>query len=232
MLVTPEFESCRSFFYPTRRSSRIELRKPDGVPFFMDTKHARVILVPVPIVSIRCMLPAGLLTEPKDPATLMASISREERPELIIDVPGAKVSYRGRELDMDPAHIALYACLALRKQRCPRGDASCAGCTDCYLDLNENTSEEAVRDFGGPGGDLYARVLRRRNREDDGASVGQGPHQDRHQQLQELQEQIKDRLGRLRRLRPGRARHHLQPREGLPPVTASPWHGTGSAVVL
>ncbi|HOS98543.1 MAG TPA: CRISPR-associated ring nuclease Csm6 [Deltaproteobacteria bacterium] len=194
VLVTPDFESCRSFFYPTRHSSRIELRTPDGVPYFMDTKHARVILVPVPIVSIRGLVPTGLLVEPKDPATLMASISREEQPELIIDVPAAKVSYRGRELDMDPSHIALYASFALLKQRCPKGDASCSGCTDCYIDLNENTSENSVHSFGTQVADLYARVQRRRNREYEETHSGRGITRIDISNFKSYKSRIKDRL--------------------------------------
>jgi len=109
-------------------------------------------------------------------------------------VPAAKVSYRGRELDMDPSHIALYASFALLKQRCPKGDASCSGCTDCYIDLNENTSENSVHSFGTQVADLYARVQRRRNREYEETHSGRGITRIDISNFKSYKSRIKDRL--------------------------------------
>lgn len=161
VLVSPEFESNREFFYPPRQSAAIELRDRNNHPYFKETRYARLSLVPIPFVSIREQLGGDLLRTPKDPATLMLSLIREEPFLLTIDLPAGKLSYRGRELDMMPARLALYAFFAVRKKNCPllyamdagavatsvtppkvsndaRGHgtpAACRGCNACYLDF-------------------------------------------------------------------------------------------------
>lgn len=161
VLVSPEFESSRDFFYPPRESVAVELWDRNNQPYLKETRYARVNLVPIPFVSIRDRLAGDLLREPKDPATLMMNLIREEPVRLTIDLPAGKVIYRGRELDMMPARLALYTFFALRKKDCPQlaapeepaariplskteegnsaGSAAarivCRSCAECYLDF-------------------------------------------------------------------------------------------------
>lgn len=135
VLVSPEFESNRDFFYPPRKSTPIELKDERGQPYIKETRYARISLVPVPFVSIRDRLAGELLKQPSDPATLMMSLVRENHPGLSIDLPNCKVSYMGREVDMPRAQIALYAFFALLKRNCARKTDTCRGCDECYLDV-------------------------------------------------------------------------------------------------
>lgn len=137
VLVSPEFESNREFYYPPRKSVPIELKGKNGQPYVKETKYARVTLVPVPFVSIRGRLSENMLSEPKDPATLMLSLVREEPYGLTIDLHGCKLTYKNLELDMMPARLGLYAFFALQKKDCKEDVASCRGCTECYLEVNE-----------------------------------------------------------------------------------------------
>lgn len=161
VLVSPEFESNRDFYYPPRESIPIELRDRNNQPYFKETRYARINLIPIPLLSVRGRLTGDLLREPKDPATLMMNLIREEPFLLTVDLAAGKLICRKRELDMMPARLALYAFFALRKRECQRlagpsehepsrtfphperektgkntGDiVSCRGCTECYLDF-------------------------------------------------------------------------------------------------
>ncbi len=137
VLISPEFESNRDFFYPPRPSTTIELRDKAGQPYFKETKYAQINLVPLPFVSIRDRLSDVMLKEPKDPAGLLLSLIREEIPLLVIDLPQRKVVFKKREADMSPSRLALYAFFAMGKRDCTKDRATCRGCTDCYLEMEE-----------------------------------------------------------------------------------------------
>ncbi len=134
VLVTPEFESNRDFFYPPPQSQPMELRDREGKPYIRESHFAQVTLVSIPFVSLRDRLTEDMLRAPKDPATLMQALIREALPLLEVDLSARCLRYRGRELDLYPAHLALYAFFVLEKKACTR-QGGCRGCTACYLPL-------------------------------------------------------------------------------------------------
>ena len=135
--MSPEFESNRDFYYPPEKSVPIELRDKNGEHYIKETLYARVNLVPVPFISIRNQLSNDMLEEPKDPATLMLSLVREEPYHLTIDLPSAKITYKNLESDMMPARLALYTFFALQKKDCKRDLNTCRNCTECFLDVSQ-----------------------------------------------------------------------------------------------
>ena len=135
VLVSPEFESNRDFYYPPKQSAPIELIGKNGQPYIKETRFAAINLVPIPFVPVRRYISDDLMREPKDPATLMAALVKEEPYSLTVDLPSAKLIYKGIELDMMPARLALYAFFALQKKNCQKPDVSCRGCTDCFLSV-------------------------------------------------------------------------------------------------
>ena len=137
VLVSPEFESNRDFYYPPEKSVPIELRDKNGERYIKETLYARINLVPVPFISIRDQLSDNMLEEPKDPATLMLSLVREEPYRLTIDLPFGKVAFKNLEFDMMPARLALYALFAMRKKECKKDINTCRQCTECFLDINQ-----------------------------------------------------------------------------------------------
>ena len=137
VLVSPEFESNRDFYYPPEKSVPIELRDKNGERYIKETRYAKINLVPVPFISIREQLSDDMLEEPKDPATLMLSLVREEPYHLTIDLPSGKVAFKNLEFDMMPARLALYAFFALRKKDCKKDLNTCRRCTECFLDINQ-----------------------------------------------------------------------------------------------
>ncbi|MDD3295478.1 MAG: CRISPR-associated ring nuclease Csm6 [Geobacteraceae bacterium] len=140
VLVSPEFERCREFFYPPVKSVPVELKDQSGNPYFKETRYASVTLIPMPFFSIRDRLSSRHLKAPDTPAALMLSMVREKRSELVVDLPGGKVLWRGRECDLMPAQLALYAFFALLKRENRCGKDTCRGCEGCALTQDEVVS--------------------------------------------------------------------------------------------
>jgi len=135
VLVSPEFESNRDFYYPPKESRVIELKDKDGESFFKETKYAQVNLISMPFISIRDRLSEDLLKEPTDPATLILSLIKEDEYRLTVNLLEGKVVYKALELDLMPARLALYAFFALRKKNCTKEVNTCGTCTECFLDI-------------------------------------------------------------------------------------------------
>jgi CRISPR-associated protein (TIGR02584 family) len=134
VLVSPEFESSRDFYYPPKQSRSIELKDDQGHIFCKETRYARVNLIHIPFVSIREQLSWDLLKAPKDPGTLMLSLIKEERSYLTVNLVSKKLVYKKLECDMHPAHLALYAFFVMQKKNCALETGSCGNCTDCFMD--------------------------------------------------------------------------------------------------
>ena len=152
VLVSPEFESNKNFYYPPKKSRPIELLDNQGHPFFKETRFAQVNLIHIPFISIRNNLPKDLLKEPKDPGTLTLSLIKEEKYRLSVNLISGKIVYKKIEMDMMPAHLALYAFFIMQKKDCTKEVATCSNCTDCFLDIQSiyEKQEEIT--------DLYRRV--------------------------------------------------------------------------
>jgi CRISPR-associated protein Csx14 len=135
VLIAPEYESSRDFFYPPRQSVAIELRGQDGQPYFKETRYALVNLVPLPFVSVREQISNDLLSKPQDPATLMLSLIKEESYTLTVDLSAKKIIYKNMELDMMPTHLSLYAFFVMQKKNCNFEINSCRACHKCFLDF-------------------------------------------------------------------------------------------------
>jgi len=136
VMVSPEFENCREFFYPPKVSIPIELRDENGKIYYKESHHAQVHLVPVPFVSARnrILSPEGF---PIDPETLMLSLIRDTVFGLTLDLDAATVEYQGKTMRMMPARLAVYAFFLMEKKRCRLAKITCSGCTQCYLGTSE-----------------------------------------------------------------------------------------------
>ncbi len=147
VLVSPEFENCRSFWFPPRKSTVLTLTDPKGETFYKETKYARVTLIPIPFVSIRSQLNPELLDRPRPPAELMQSLVRSSPKQLTVDIKSLTVIFGNEpsalQVDFNPARLALYAFFAERKKQCVKKH-SCAGCTECWLEVGEVIEEKRI----------------------------------------------------------------------------------------
>ncbi|MBN1849959.1 MAG: TIGR02584 family CRISPR-associated protein [Deltaproteobacteria bacterium] len=137
VLVSPEFEGNRDFYYPPKESHKIELKDEKGHPYYKETRYARVTLIPIPFVSIRDHLSPEFLNEPKDPGSLMLSLIREETSSLTVNLINRKLIHKKTEMDMTPAWSALYAFFILQKKNCVKDTETCGTCTDCFLEIQD-----------------------------------------------------------------------------------------------
>jgi CRISPR-associated protein Csx14 len=135
VLISPEFESCRDFYYPPKISKEIELRDSLGQPYRKNTEFARINLIHIPFVTIRNQLSTDMLKSPKDPATLMMSLVKEDPKNLSLNLLLKKLVYKKMEYDIMPAHLALYAFFAMQKKNCEKEGDVCGACTACFLEI-------------------------------------------------------------------------------------------------
>ncbi len=150
VLVSPGFENNRDFYYPPKKNRAIEYKDSQGEPSYKDSRYAKVILVNIPFVSVRSLLSPENLEGPKDPGTLMLSLIRDASPHLIVDLKQRKIIFRTVELDMSPAHLALYVFFALQKKACAKPENFCGSCTDCYLEFNDiELQQDRITDLYG-----------------------------------------------------------------------------------
>jgi CRISPR-associated protein (TIGR02584 family) len=133
VLVSPEFENCRDFWFPPRQSVPVRLHDAKGQPYLKESRYAEIQLITIPFVSVRDQLGQDMLDHPRPPAELMQSLIRDEPRLLTVNLAEGKLAYGHMELDMHPARLALYAFFAERKKNC-RLQHNCTGCTDCFLD--------------------------------------------------------------------------------------------------
>ena len=135
VLVSPEFESNRQFFFPPRKSRAIEIKDARGETVYKNTRYARINLVHMPLFSIRPQLAPEVLDQPRDPATLMLSLIREAPERLAVDLIRGKIRYRDMEQDLMPARLALYAFFVLQKKNCPHPERRGKTCDACFIDI-------------------------------------------------------------------------------------------------
>lgn len=145
VLVSPEFESSRDFYFPPRHSIAVELRDKLGQLYLKDTRYAAIHLITIPFVSVRDQLRQELLDQPRPPADLMQALIRDTPQTLVVNLAEGKLVYGQLELDMHPTRLALYAFFAERKKDC-RLARPCTDCTDCFLEASEViTGDEVAR---------------------------------------------------------------------------------------
>jgi len=144
LLLTPgEFESCRDFFYPPRQPKMIEVRTRQGQPCLMETSLAEITLVPVPFFPLRGHLTQQMLRQPERPSSLMLSLIRETRHELIIDLVQKTITWKGLELDMSAARLSLYTLLAQFKKHGTCQRTTCQECESCFLPFEQLSTLQA-----------------------------------------------------------------------------------------
>lgn len=148
VLVSPAFENSRDFFYPPLEDRLLELRDPANrnETMFKSTRDARISLVPMPFISLRASLSDVMLQGPESPQSLMLSLVRDPLPELVINLPDRKVIWKGKEVDMRPSWLALYAYYAITKKEKDCDGRDCRQCRDCFssFDDYENARERVA----------------------------------------------------------------------------------------
>lgn len=157
VLVSPEFEANREFYYPPPEPRVIYTRDRQGRELPLDTAAAKIQLADIPFVRLRDGLPPDLL---KAQATYSGTVEALARslaaPRLLIDVPRGKAYCHGQLVPLQRLQLAFLLYLArLRLHRDHPHDgavhwseASASDLLRAYDDLPEDkagASERATR---------------------------------------------------------------------------------------
>ncbi len=141
VLVSPDFESCREFFFPPKEPKDITTKDKNGRIITINTRYAQIDLVPMPFISVRQYLEAGDLDEPKAPQDLLDSLICDTPQKLSVNVENMKINYCKREVDLPPAQMAIYAFLASIRKNC-----ACKSeqevCKNCFKRLDELAEDQ------------------------------------------------------------------------------------------
>ena len=149
VLVAPEFENSREFYYPPHPSRQIILFDDKQQPYQKDTSYADIQLVPMPFIPLREKLSGSLLQQVEMPSTLMMSLVEEEKPSLTVDLTKRKIIWKNREADLPPVLLALYAFFAEQKKRAPCHQQDCDGCQQCSLELPQILEADNLTKIAG-----------------------------------------------------------------------------------
>ena len=137
VIVSPEFESNPNFFYPPPQSTKIILYDQKGHPFYKESQYARVHLINIPFVSVRDKLPVETFTTPFDTLSIFNNLIRDDEQLLRVNLICKKISYNKIQMDMKPAHLALYALFARLKKDCINVSKNCSQCYECFMDIEQ-----------------------------------------------------------------------------------------------
>jgi len=161
VLVSPEFEACRDFYYPPPEDTVLEGKDADGKTILLHTKDAKIDLAEVPFVRLRRFLP-------KKKNFVMEEIVRDlqacldgpaSRTNITIDIRKKTLRINGIRVALSPRELALYAFFASARRQCRR--KNCPGCQSCFLPMNVFLDDETIENInavyqrmrhGGPRG--------------------------------------------------------------------------------
>jgi len=135
VIISPEFESNRQFYYPPVQSTCLTLYDKNGQPFYKESKYAKIYLINIPFISVRDRLTQNELQKPYDPSDLMTELIKDDSCYLRVDLISRKITYNKMIMDMNPAHLALYAFFVMEKKQCKKAVAICSTCRDCFMDI-------------------------------------------------------------------------------------------------
>lgn len=142
VLVTPEFENNRDFYYPPNPPREITLFDNRRQPYQKNTSYAQVQLVPLPFFPMRDKISDPLLQQVETPSSLLMSLIEEDKPQLILDLNSRKIIWKNCELDISPALLAVYAFFAEQKKLASCANNRCRGCSKCFLTVPQVLAQD------------------------------------------------------------------------------------------
>mgnify|MGYP005849691851 CR=1 FL=1 len=164
VLVSPELESRREFFYPPRGVDELFI---DGRRVYVGAKAVQLARVPIVLLREHIRVLNRHEGAPARYSELVERVQQEMRDKdqpasLLIDLSDQRVVIHGQcEVSLTPLQFALYLLLARRRAGCSNPD--CPGCQRCFVSVNELLD----RDFPGRMRELILQLRRRDARHDD-----------------------------------------------------------------
>jgi len=145
VLVTPEFESSREFFYKPPNDTIIRGRDASGNVKELHTRDANIELASIPFVSVRKYLPKDR-NFPLDEMirSMQLQIEGRKTPTAIqLDIKQKNPLRISNEIvTLPPILLTLYTFFLAAKAKCKK--KNCADCSECFSSLPDLTTEAAA----------------------------------------------------------------------------------------
>ncbi len=158
LLVSPEFEANRDFYYKPKNDKLISCRLTDGSVKELSTAEAKIELIELPFIRLRDKLSLN----GKSFSELVREGQKEVdtglfQKELRVNLKERTVNIGELSVDMIPMHLLIYTTILNSKQNhCRHPERSyCIECTDCWTTLEELTSKATVEEMAVRYAQLY-----------------------------------------------------------------------------
>jgi len=116
VLVQPEYEGLRDFYYPTPKSNIIRTRPPESKP--IDTQKAQLTLANIPFVRLRHGLPKTLLNGKMSFNSAVNAVQQGiSQASVVIDFEAQEIICSSQTIKLPPLELAFYAWMAVRKKQ-------------------------------------------------------------------------------------------------------------------
>jgi len=144
VLVTTAFETSPDFFYVPPENRVIRGRDAFGREVILQTREAIIELADIPFVSVRRLLPkrGDFPLEELVRKLQLSVLGPQPAITVRFDLRRKKVWVNDIAVALPPKELSVYALFAMCRKACRR--RSCAGCTDCFLGMNELTTRECA----------------------------------------------------------------------------------------
>jgi len=154
VLVTPEFESSRDFFYKPPRDTIIHGQDANKNVVELNTRNAHIELADIPFVRVRNYLPKNRNFPLEEMIrSMQLRIEGRRTPTTIhLDIKQKKLHISDTIIKLPPILLTLYAFFLGRKTNCRK--TNCKDCAECYCSLADLTTESTAKLIL----DLYRRV--------------------------------------------------------------------------
>jgi CRISPR-associated protein Csx14 len=148
ILVSPEFEKNKKFFYKPLINTAITVQNSDGSAKTLNTDDAQVQLIELPLIYLRDKFYQGGNTL-RDMVNEGQRAINSSSVQVPVDVNlSERFLYIGKTLiELPPAQLTIYtAFLRLKGGACKQGVRDfCAECTSCFIPLNEMTDQYYIK---------------------------------------------------------------------------------------
>lgn len=116
VLVQPEYEGLRDFYYPTPKSNIIYTRPPESKP--IDTQKAQLTLANIPFVRLRHGLPKTLLNGKMSFSSAVNAVQQGiSQASVVIDLETQAIICSHQMIKLPPLELAFYFWMAVRKKQ-------------------------------------------------------------------------------------------------------------------
>lgn len=163
VLVSPEFESNREFFYKPVKDTVIQCRLPDGTTKRLNTRDAVVKLAELPFIRLGGKIPLKEISFNRLVAEGQKEIDTATlQPPITVRLFERTIQVGDTYVEMVPVQIIFYtAFLRQKTDYCKYPErAYCQECTDCFITFGELDSESAIKRLAHDYTAIYGNAIK------------------------------------------------------------------------